>query len=113
MSGITTPPEPQGPSQTGPAKTPMLVDIGTRNLLIASLNADVTGDKMTSAVLLNAAVGNECKHRAADLKSGGLVDVRAMMRDIQAYFDVMEQEARQTPETIFGPNAARKVKGKK
>jgi hypothetical protein len=91
----------------------MLVDIGTRNLMIAALNADMTGDKITSAVLLNAAVGNECKNRAARIKSMGLVDVPAMMRDITEYFDVMEREAKETPETIFGPKAAaRKGKGK-
>ena len=70
------------------------VDKGTRNLLIASLNAQAVKDEITFNLLLNAAIGNEAKARAADLRSAGIVDIKQMIEDLKAYIDILEAEVR-------------------
>jgi hypothetical protein len=64
------------------------VSKSTANLIIGAINADGLGNELGSLVLLNAAIGMECKERAA--KSGGTVDVAAVITDCSAFISQLE-----------------------
>lgn len=74
---------------TGPDKRAW-VSKSTANLIIGAINADGLGNELGSLVLLNAAVGMECKERAA--RSGGMVDVAAVVNDCTAFIAEIETQ---------------------
>jgi hypothetical protein len=74
-------------SLSGPGKQAN-VSRSTANLIIAAINADGLGNELGSLVLLNAAIGMECKERAN--RSGGTVDVVAVVNDCTEFISLIE-----------------------